>query len=338
MASKTTLKQVAARAGVSYQTISKVLNGQIQVSSETQSRIMRAVQELGYRPNRLARNMRSGRSFMIGYSWVPTPPDQSNHILDQFLTSMVQEATQARYHLLPFPYRDGDQHVDDYRELIETGTVDGFVLSSVNFNDPRIAFLLKRGFPFVAFGRTNPELDFPFVDVDGADGIRQGVGHLLSCGHNRIAALAWPNISRVGRERMLGYTSALQSADLDLNPQWIRYGEGTFEFGYQATLELLQLPLNERPTAIVAFNDTQAIGAMHAVQSQGLQVGRDIAVIGFDDVPMAQYLIPPLTTIRQPIQAAGHKCVELLVACMQNAKLEEYQILLKPELILRASA
>jgi DNA-binding LacI/PurR family transcriptional regulator len=338
MASKTTLKQVAARAGVSYQTISKVLNGQVQVSSETQSRIMQAVQELGYRPNRLARNMRSGRSFMIGYSWVPTSPDQSNHILDQFLTSMVQEATQARYHLLPFPYRDGDEHVDDYQELIETGYVDGFVLSSVNFNDPRIAFLLQRGFPFVAFGRTNPELDFPFVDVDGADGIRQGVEYLIARGHSRIGALAWPNISRVGRERMLGYTSAVQSAGLEMNPQWIRYGEGTFEFGYQATLDLLQLPPDQRPTAMIAFNDTQAIGAIHAVQSQGLTVGKDIAVIGFDDVPMAQYLVPPLTTIRQPIRAAGHKCVELLVAGMQGTKPEEYQVLLKPKLILRASA
>jgi DNA-binding LacI/PurR family transcriptional regulator len=137
---------------------------------------------------------------------------------------------------------------------------------------------------------------------------------------------------------MLGYTSALQAAGLEVNPQWIRYGEGTFEFGYQATLELLQLPLNERPTAIVAFNDTQAIGAIHAVQAQGLRIGKDIAVIGFDDVPMAQYLIPPLTTIRQPIRAAGHKCVELLVACMQGTQPEEHQILLKPELILRASA
>jgi len=338
MASKVTLKKVAAHAGVSYQTVSKVLNKQAQVSKETEQRIVEAVRELGYRPNRFARNMRSGRSFMIGYSWVPTPPDQSNHILDQFLTSMVQEAVQARYNLLPFPYRDGDDHVDDYRELIETGHVDGFVLSSVNFDDPRIAFLLKRGFPFVAFGRTNPGLDFAFVDVDGADGVRQGMEHLISRGHRKIAVLAWPNISRVGQERMLGYTQALQAANVELNPQWIYYGKGTFEFGYQATLELLQLPLDQRPTAIIAFNDTQAIGAIHAVQSQGLSVGKDIAVIGFDDVPMAQYLLPPLTTVRQPIRAAGHKCVELLVNLIQGVQPDEYQMLLKPELILRASA
>src|SRR5260221_4951923 len=241
MNNKTTLKQVASRAGVSYQTVSKALNGHAQVSLETQNRIMQAVQELSYRPNRFARNMRAGRSFMIGYSWVPTSPDQPNHILDQFLTSMVQEAVRARYHLLPFPYRDGDKHVDDYQELIETGHVDGFVLSSVDFDDPRIAFLLKRGFPFVAFGRSNSELDFSYVDVDGAEGTRQEVEYLISKGHQRIAVLAWPEASRVGRDRMQGYTTAMSSAGLEIDSQWIRRVEGTFEFGYQATLELLKL-------------------------------------------------------------------------------------------------
>ena len=109
MPSKITLKEVAARAGVSYQTVSKVLNGQLQVSPETHQRIMDAVQQLGYRPNQIARNMRAQRSLMIGYSWVETSPDQANHILDQFLTSMVHEAEAAGYHLLPFPFREGQQ-------------------------------------------------------------------------------------------------------------------------------------------------------------------------------------------------------------------------------------
>ena len=338
MSPKATLKQVATRAGVSYQTISKVLNDQVQVLPETRNRIMQAVEELGYRPNRFARNMRAGRSFMIGYSWVPTLPNQPNHILDQFLTSMVQEAEGAGYHLLPFPHRDDDQHVEDYRELIETGHVDGFVLSSVNFDDPRIVFLLKRGFPFVAFGRSNPDQDFPFVDVDGAAGVQQEVEYLISRGHSQIAVLAWPEDSRVGKDRMQGYKTAMQLAGLSINPIWIHRGEGTFDFGFHATLELLQLPLPQQPTAIIAFNDTQAIGAMHAVQSQGLSVGKDIAIAGFDDAPMAQYLIPPLTTVRQPIRAAGHKCVELLVDLMQGIRPEEHQVLLKPELILRATA
>jgi DNA-binding LacI/PurR family transcriptional regulator len=335
---KITLKEVAARAGVSYQTVSKVLNKQLQVSKETEQRILAAVRELGYRPNQIARNMRANRSHMIGYSWVPTTPNQANHILDQFLSSMVLEAEAAGYHLLPFPFREGEKLVDAYRELIDTGRVDGFVLSSVNYNDPRITFLLERKFPFVAFGRSNPDLDYPYVDINGADGLCQSMQHLISQGHRRIAAIAWPEDSRVGNDRLSGYFESIQEHKLDTRRNWIERGEGTFEFGYEAASRLFELPAPERPTAIVALNDTQAIGAVQAAREHGLEVGRDIAVIGFDDAPMSQYLVPPLTTVRQPIREAGRKCVEILVARMKGEQPQEHQVLLKPQLIVRASA
>lgn len=337
MAAKVTLKQVASRAGVSYQTVSKVLNKQAQVSEETEKRILDAVHELGYRPNQIARNMRAKRSFMIGYSWIQTSEDQVNHILDHFLTSMVQEAEAAGYHLLPFPYREGEALVDTYRELIDTGRVDGFVLSSVNYNDPRILFLLERKFPFVAFGRSNPDLDFPFVDVDGVNGLCQAMEHLISRGHRRIAALAWPESSRVGNERLQGYFESMQITGRDIRPQWIQRGEGTFEFGREAGSRLFGLPEPDRPTAIVTLNDTQAIGALHAAREHGLEVGKDIAIIGFDDAPMSQFLFPPLTTVRQPIHEAGRKCVEILVALMKGEQPVERQVLLAPSLIIRDS-
>ena len=319
-----TLKSVAAHAGVSYQTVSKVLNGQLQVSRETHQRIMDAVNELGYRPNQLARNMRAKRSLMIGYSWAQTPADQVNHVLDQLLTSMVLEAEAAGYHLLPFPFRDGEQaQVEDYRALIDTGRVDGFVLSSVNYNDPRIAFLQERQFPFVAFGRSNPELDFPYVDVDNADGLHQAVEYILTRGHKRVAAIAWPLDSRVGNERMQGYFDTMRAAGLEVNPRWIERGEGNFEFGREAAGRFYEMSPLERPTAIVTLNDTLAIGAMHAAHERGLQIGRDIAIVGFDDAPMSQYLFPPLTTVRQPIREAGLRCVGILVALMEGTKPQE---------------
>jgi DNA-binding LacI/PurR family transcriptional regulator len=330
-----TLKAVAARAGVSYQTVSKVLNGQLKVSPETERRILEASQALGYRPNHIARNMRLQRSHMIGYSWVPTSANQVNHILDGFLSSMVQEAEAAGFHLLPFPYRDGDALVEPYRDLIDTGRVDGFVLSSVNYNDPRIHFLLERGFPFVAFGRSDPQLDFPYVDVDGGAGMRQAAEHLIARGHVRIAVIGWPPESRVGNDRLDGFFTTLHKAGLSIRPEWVQRGEGSFEYGYAAATHLLENL--ERPTAIVALNDTQAIGALHAARVKGLEVGRDIAIIGFDDAPMAQYLIPPLTSIRQPIREAGRKCVEILVRLMANDEPKERQVLLVPQLIVRDS-
>jgi DNA-binding LacI/PurR family transcriptional regulator len=275
---------------------------------------------------------------MIGYSWVPTRPEQVNSILDEFITSMIEEAEAAGYHVLPFPYREGDDQVAGYRELIDTGKVDGFVLSSVNDHDPRVRFLLERQFPFVAFGRSDLELEFPYVDVDGATGLRMVTEHLIARGHRRIAALAWPENSRVGNDRLEGYFTALSAAGLAIDSALIARGEGNFEFGRSVTGQWLALEADRRPTGIVALNDSMAIGAMHAGQAYGLVIGRDLAVAGFDDSPMARYLQPPLTSVRQPIRAVGRKCVEILVALLKGRTPDGRQTLLQPELIVRASA
>lgn len=338
MTKRITIKDVAAQAGVSYQTVSKVITGRLRVLPDTEARIWEAAKTLGYRPSSTARNLRTQRSRMIGYSWVPIQPNQANHILDLFLTSMVMEAELAGYHLLPFPYREGDALVEGYRELIDTGKVDGFVLSSVNYHDPRIHFLLAKQFPFVAFGRGDAQVDFPYVDVDGELGLRLATAHLLARGQRRIAALAWQADSRVGNERLDGYRAAMQTAGITIEPDWVARGEGTFEFGYAATQAWLSGAPERRPTGIVALNDTMAIGAMHAAQAYGLRVGADIAIAGFDDAPMAQYLLPPLTSIRQPIREAGRKCVEILVALLEGRLPPERQVLLQPELIVRESA
>jgi len=174
--------------------------------------------------------------------------------------------------------------------------------------------------------------------VDGADGIHQAVEYLLDKGHRRIAAIAWPKDSRVGNERMAGYLEAMQAAHAPVQPQWIQRGQGDFEFGRIACHTLVDLETELRPTAIVCLNDTQAIGAMHALRERQLQAGKDIAIIGFDDAPMTQFLLPALSTIRQPIRLAGRKCIEILVTLIDGNLPEERHVLLKPKLIIRASA
>jgi DNA-binding LacI/PurR family transcriptional regulator len=338
MKKRVTIKDVAAQAGVTYQTVSKVINGRAQVMPETEARILAASQALGYKPNHSARSLRAQRSQMIGYSWVPTGRNQTNHILDMFLSSMVEEAEAAGYHLLPFPYREGDDQVRAYRELIDSGRVDGFVLSSVNYRDPRIQFLLEYQFPFVAFGRSEAEVTFPYVDVNGELGLRLATEHLLQLGHRRIAALAWPEDSRVGNERLEGYYAAMRGAGALVDPAWVGRGEGTFEFGLATTTAWLALPKPSRPTAVVALNDTMAIGAMHAAQNRGALPGRQFSVVGFDDSPMAEYLWPPLTSVSQPIHLAGRKCVEMLVGLLTGQALPERRVLLQPELIVRQSS
>lgn len=338
MTNRVTLKDVASEAGVSYQTVSKVINRQVKISEDTEARIWDVIHRLDYHPNQIARNLRSQRTRLIGYSWEPSLPDQTNAILDQFLQSMAQEAEKSEYHILCFPHRAGQEALSDYQKLIDTNRVDAFVISSVGYDDPRISYLQQRDFPFIAFGRSNPGLDFPYVDVDGGDGTRQLVEHLLEQGHRQIAALAWPENSRVGQNRMDGFLSGILKAGLQPDPSNIIRCEGNFNAGKQAATILLDRPLKYRPTAIVAFNDFQAIGAMNAALERSLCVGKDIAITGFDDIPMTQYLTPPLTTVRQPIWEVGQRVIEILLSILEGDQAGETHLTLLPHLIVRQSS
>ena len=181
--SRVTLKDVAARAGVSYQTVSKVINGQGTVGRETEELIWQVVADLGYRTNVTARSLRKQSTGLIGYTWTPMPPDRVNPILDRFLTGTTQAAEAVGYHLMLFPSPASDEHVSVYRQLIHSGRVDGFIVASTNYDDPRIKLLMELDFPFVAFGRANPDWDFCYVDVNGRAGVRAATEHLLAQGH-----------------------------------------------------------------------------------------------------------------------------------------------------------
>jgi len=338
MSRQVTLKQVASHAGVSFQTVSKVLNHQAQVSRETEERIWASIRVLGYRPNQVARSLRAQRTYLIGYSWAPAPPDTANPVLDQFLQSMAQAADVVGFHILAFPYRPGFEWVELYRDLIDTSRVDGFVLSSVEYNDPRIQFLQERHFPFVAFGRSNPEWDFPYVDIDGAAGLRAVVTHLLSLGHRRFGVLAWPQDSRVGNNRLDGLLGGLQDAGITAHEVEIARGDGVYAFGLEAAGRWLDRPERQRPTAIIALNDLMAIGAIHAAQQRGLCVGQNLAVTGFDDHPLVQYLHPALTTVRQPIWEVGQRVISMLRDVLAEEELENRSLLLPPRLLVRESS
>lgn len=337
---RVTIKEVAAKADVSYQTVSKVINHKVEVLPGTAERIWNAVNELGYRPNYTARSLRSQQSRTIGYTWSPSPHGLTNPILDQFLQSMFHTAEQNGYYLLCFPYHDdNERQLAVYSELIDTGRVDGFILSSIEYNDPRINFLLERDFPFVGFGRSNDELVFPYIDVDGGLGVYQSVIHLFEQGRQKIAALAWPEDSRVGNNRMSGFFRAMDECGLPVMPQLISRGVGNYEFGYQACEELMQLPPNLQPDAIVALNDYMAMGAMAALQKQGMIPGEEVAVTGFDDNPIVQYLRPSLTTVQQPIWDIGQKVIEMLVYQLKEGKMPDpICSLIAPRLIIRQSS
>lgn len=332
-----TIKDVAREAGVSIATVSYVLNNTKPVSAEIRKRVLEAAQRLGYRPSSIARSLQARQAYMVGYSWRPMPRGQTNIILDLFLQSMAEVAARHGYHILAYPTSSVTQEVAAYRELVETQRVDGFILSNTISNDPRIRFLMDVNFPFVSFGRSNPEWDFPWVDVDGTAGMRRLMAHLISLGHTRVACLAWPEDSLAGGHRLAGYYAGMEEADLSVDPAWVVRMPMDYRAAYQATEALLALPPARRPTAIVAMTDIMAIGAMNAALDAGLVVGQDLAVAGFDDIPTAHYVRPPLTSLRQPIMEVGERAVAMLLALLEGQDLPQRHVLLEPELVVRAS-
>lgn len=336
--SRVTLKDVAARAGVSYQTVSKVLNKQAQVAPETEQRIWNAVAALGYRPNISARNLRTQATNLIGYGWSHTPGSYSHPVLDRFLHSVAYAAEARGYHLLTFLVPD-DEHSDlsPYMELFARRQVDGFILANTIQNDPRIATLIEHQIPFASFGRANDGWDFCWVDVDGRHGIKLAMEHLLSRGHRRIGFISWPEGSQSGYHREQGYLSYLEEAGIIFVPEWLRRGSDSAQTGAYGFAGLMSLPAARRPTAVVCVSDLIAVGAMNAAAAAGLEPGHDVAITGFDDVPMAQFLHPALTTVRQPIPEAGEILIEMLLAQLNGMPMPSKSVLLRPELVVRES-
>ncbi|NDJ52566.1 MAG: LacI family transcriptional regulator [Chloroflexi bacterium] len=335
---RVTLKDVAAQAGVSYQTVSKVLRGQIRVTPEVKARIEQAVQELDYRPNVTAQNLRTRSTHLIGYLWQPDPPDELNPVLEQFLHSVVETAEAEGYNILLCPEPEDEEDIlSAYQQLARTSRVDGFILSDLAYEDPRIDLLRLLKIPFVAFGRSAEHVTYPFVDIDGRAGLRRMTNHLIEQGHRRIAVLGWPESSRVGTDRLNGYWEAMELANLPIDEAWIIQQDGV-DFGYEAASELLELSVDRRPTAIVTLFDLLAFGAMRAVQDYGLVVGRDVAITGFGNMPINHYITPGITSLKQPVREVGHALTTMLIALLNGQELDNPQILIEPELVIRESS
>ena len=334
-----TIKDLAEQLNLSIATVSKALNNYPHVAEETRQRVLAKAEELGYRPNITARGLQARRTHLIAYSWRLTPAEQFSPILERFIHAMGAAAVSAGYHLLAFPTPSDQAELDTYQELVRTGRVDGIVLSSTNEDDPRVAYLREADFPFVAFGRAGAGWDYPWVDVDGRAGLGMAVDHLVQLGHRRIGFIAWPPGSLTGEDRYRGYVEALLEAGLPFDSALVVHAEQAEPAGRRALASLLDLPTTQRPTAIIAISDLLAVGAMNEAQDRGLVVGRDLSIIGFDDAPWAKYLRPPLTTIRQPVDEIGQLVVQQLLKVIANGTLaeDERHILLKPELVVRAS-
>jgi LacI family transcriptional regulator len=328
--SAVTISDVASAAGVARQTVSNVLNSPDRVAPETAGRVRSAIADLDYRPNRAARNLRERASRLIGLK-VGSPSGVSN-LLDRFLHALTEAAGAARHHLLLFTPATMAEELETYEELIRTGTVDGFVLADIRVRDRRLPWFTERGIPFVCFGRPwgHEDAGFSWVDVDGAYGTAQAVGHLVARGHRRIAYLGWPGGTGAGDDRRAGWREAMARHGLMAEGLSAACAEDVTAAA-AAARGLISRP--EPPTAFVCGSDTFAVGARVAGGAD--PAGRPrVEVVGFDDSPAALLMSPPMSSVRQPLEQVAYRVVDLLVTRLRDTAPTE-GVLLRPTLIAR---
>ncbi len=330
------LKDIAAELGLSITTVSRALAGYPDVAEQTRQRVQEMSQTIGYVPDVTARRLQKQRTNVLGFIIPTFGPRFSDPFFSELLAGIGNEAGRQGYDLLISTVAPGPREVALYRRYVLGRQVDGVLVVRTRSQDTRIDFLADADFPFVAFGHTGQAIDFPWVDVDGVQGQQLAVDQLVELGHRQIAYLRPPQDMMFGKLRWQGFVASMTGHGLPINEDWVLDGDLTQRSGFQLGGKLLDGP--EQPTAIVTGNDLMALGAMAAAQQRGLVIGRDLSVVGFDDIPLAEHAHPALTTIHQPIYQIATMATDMLIQILAGNSLEQRQILLQPELIVRQSS
>jgi DNA-binding LacI/PurR family transcriptional regulator len=330
-----TILDVAERAGVGVGTVSRVINGADHVRPATREKIEAAMRELNFHPNAQARNLKRGSVNTLGFFFNSGQRRLSDPFFNTLMAGMADACGDHNYDLLVASCRDPQDELAALEKLIRSNRVAGIIITDTRLRDPRVAMLQRLEFPCVVFGRVGARSGVPFVDVDGKRGVEQAVLHLLERGHHRIGFIGLPSDLTCAQDRLAGYRAAIEAAQLRLNEKLIQAGGLTETAGRHAAQALLSQ--SSRPTAIIACSDVLAFGVMQAAQDAGVRIGRDLAVVGFDDIPMAAHINPPLTTVRQPIYDIGVQLASLSIEHLRGESDRAIQKLIEPELIIRES-
>jgi LacI family transcriptional regulator len=330
-----TLKDIAERVGKSIPTVSRALANYPDIAVETREEVKRVAEEMGYVPNITALHLQKQRTDTISLI-LPA----ANHLrisdpfFSEFLSGVVETTTHSGFSLI-LTSSDEQTELEAYLQLIRNSQVDGFIIMRTRREDERIDLLRSQKIPFVAFGHIIGENDCPCVDSDDVVGIQMVVDHLVALGHTRIGFIAEPTLFAKSYNRLQGYLQGLKKHALAYDPTLVAEASFRQPSGKLNTAKLLALA--DPPTAIIASNDLLALGAMSAVQEHGLQAGRDISITGYDDILLAEYTNPPLTTVHQPAQQLGRQLTELLIKIIRKEPVNERHIIHTPSMVIRQS-
>jgi LacI family transcriptional regulator, repressor for deo operon, udp, cdd, tsx, nupC, and nupG len=321
---------VAKRASVSTATVSRVLSKPGAVKEATTQKVLKAIEDLNYQPNILARQLRR----LITNTILVVVPDITNPFFSNVLRGIKSVATTNGYQVLLGDTGNDVELENGYLNILQQKKADGMILLTARM-EPHIIEEATKSFPIVLACEYIEGSSIPTVSIDNISGARKATEYLIKLGHKRIGCITGPLNVVLGRDRLKGYYQAMTQKGLDVEPVLIQEGDFTYESGFNLMMKFLAL--GEWPTAIFAANDEMAMGAIKALKSKGIKVPDDISIIGFDDIRFASIFEPTLTTIAQPAFAIGVNAMELLIKFINKEEIKRQQIILEDHLIVRES-
>lgn len=326
-----TIMDVARESGVSYTTVSRVLNGYEFVKAATRDKVLSTAEKLGYVPNQQARSLAGGRSNLIGIL-VPT---LDNGYIAEIIRGIDEELAISNYNLILYTtHRHGGKE-SNYVATIVNGAADGLLLVVPMLSSTYLDALRQQHFPYVLIDQSDFAEKSPVVNATNWQGAYDATQYLIELGHRRIGFITGLPELTSAVERLEGYRTALADHQLPIEETLIVEGDFAEQGGYLAAKKLLALPT--RPTAIFASNDISAFGAMQALRDHGLRIPEDISLLGFDNIPQASITHPKLTSVHQPLEQMGRMAVRMLLEQIENPDRPPRQLTLATRLIVRDS-
>ncbi len=325
-----TIKDVAREAGVSVATVSRVWTDADCVSPETRQRVAEVAARLGYSPHGAARSLITRTTFALGVLL----PDLYGEFFSEIIRGIDHVVRAAGYHILVSSSHESKDEIDAALRSMR-GRVDGMIIMSSDLEAQRTLRTLQGSFPVVLLNGDAESKAFDTITIENHEGARAMTRHLVARGHRRIAMIAGPERNHDAAERLRGYRTTLTENRIELDESLVVQGDFSELSGHLAVTQLLAL--ESRPTAIFAANDSMAIGALSALRENDLRVPHDMAVAGFDDIPLARYMNPPLSTVHVDISQLGARAAALLLLSLQKNGRPHQHLQLSTTLVIRAS-
>ena len=327
-----TIKDVAKLVGVSTSTVSHVINKTRFVSRQTRSKVLKAINELDYHPDIIARSLRKRKTGTVGLIIC----DLTNPFFSEVLQGIEAYLGEKKYSTI---VANTDYDIDKQKESIEmfySKRVDGIIIVPGGNNDEQVRFLTERGIPVVLLDKRIPDLNVDVVLVNNIEGSKQLTEHLISLDHGRIGIIAGSLNSTTGKERLEGYLKALREHSMPEDKDLIKIGDFKKQSGYLLTLELLSLSLP--PTVVFACNNLMGLGAMDALREGKIRIPEETGLVIFDDLPWFNHVNPPLTVVAQPSSRLGEIAGQLLFEQMRKKRKRPKEVVLDVQLKIRQSA